>query len=329
MGTHSSDERPTLDAFLSQTIGQQGRAGRDFVALCQSIAVAGKMISSKVNLAGLAGMIGETGETNVQGELVQMLDQYAHDAFLSALSHRGHTALIVSEESEEALVVDTPEAPGRYIVAVDPLDGSSNIDCNVTIGTIFGIFERKGERATVDDVFCRGDDIYAAGYVIYGSGTLIVLATDEGVNGFTLDPAVGEFYLSHPDIKMPRGKIYSCNEAYSLQWAPGYTRWIDGAKQAGWKARYVGSLVADVHRNLLKGGVYFYPASTSAPKGKLRLLYEGFPLAFMVEKAGGGATDGVERILDRVPTALHERTPLLIGDSDSVAELTRLAQEDN
>jgi fructose-1,6-bisphosphatase I len=328
MSTQTSEEAKTLDAFLSGTIGQQGQEGRDFVSLCQSIATAGKMISSKVNLAGLAGMLGETGETNVQGELVQMLDQYAHDAFLDALSHRGHTGIIVSEEAEEAIVVDSAEAPGRFLVAVDPLDGSSNIDCNVTIGTIFAVFKKRGARAAVSDLFHAGEEIYASGYVIYGSGTLIVLATDDGVNGFTLDPAVGEFFLSHPNMAMPVGKIYSCNDAYSKQWVPGYSRWIDDAKDAGWKARYVGSLVADVHRNLLKGGVYFYPASTVAPQGKLRLLYEGFPLAYMVEKAGGAATDGIERILDKVPTSLHERTPLVIGGHKSVAELTRRAQED-
>jgi fructose-1,6-bisphosphatase I len=219
-------------------------------------------------------------------------------------------------------------------VTVDPLDGSSNIDVNATIGTIFGILRRQspeGQQATVDDVLRTGRDLVAAGYIIYGSGTVLVLATELGVNGFTLDPTVGEFFLSHPNIRIPdRCGIYSVNEGYAAHWQPGVLEFVSRMKDAERKttARYIGSLVADFHRNLLKGGVFVYPATTKSPQGKLRLLYEGFPLAFVAEKAGGRATDGRVDILDRVAASLHERTPLVIGNAAEVAEATALMSKD-
>jgi len=329
--TAQFEEGTTLDRFLMETLATFPGATGTFVNLCQSIALAGKMISSRVNRAGLAGMIGGTGETNIQGEFVQLLDRYADDTFIRALEHRGHTAMVVSEEREEPVLVPTQWHSGRYVVTVDPLDGSSNIDVNATIGTIFGIFRRtspEGGPAQPSDALRPGTELVAAGYIVYGSGTVFVLASEAGVHGFTLDPMVGEFFLSHPDIQVPDGKTYSCNEAYSAQWQPGVQRFLAEAKQEGFKARYIGSLVADFHRNLLKGGVFVYPATPSSPQGKLRLLYEGFPLAYIIEKAGGAATDGRMRILDKTPDALHARTPLVIGSTGLVERLTQAMRED-
>lgn len=319
------EEGTTLDRFLMETLQSYPGATGTFVNLTQSIALAGKMISSRVNRAGLAGMLGGTGEVNIQGEFVQKLDRYANETFIRALEHRGHTCMVVSEEDDEPVLVGEQWHSGRYVVTVDPLDGSSNIDVNATIGTIFGVYRRKSEEGTVAnlaDALRPGSELMAAGYIVYGSGTIMVLGSEAGVHGFTLDPSVGEFFLSHPSIQIPRGKIYSCNEAYAANWQPGVRTFLDGAKKRGFSARYIGSLVADFHRNLLKGGVFVYPATAKEPNGKLRLLYEAFPLAYLVERAGGSATDGRGRILDRLPTTLHERTPLVIGSTELVDELT-------
>lgn len=274
-------------------------------------------------------MYGETGEVNVQGEFVQKLDAYANTTFKRALEHAGVCCLIASEEDEGPFFIPEPYRSGRYVFCMDPLDGSSNIDVNATIGTIFAIYRRKtpeGERAELSDVLRPGHELGAAGYVIYGSGVVMVLATDDGVNGFTLDPSVGEFFLSHPNIQLsPSGKTYSVNEGYAASWPDELRAWVESLKapKAGWAARYIGSLVADVHRNLLKGGIFLYPATKKNPEGKLRVLFEAFPLAFIVEKAGGAATDGRQRILDLVPSSLHQRTPLFIGNADDVAAATR------
>ena len=324
MSARQFEEGTTLDRFLMETMSATPGATGEFVNLCQSIALAGKMISSRVNRAGLAGMLGGTGDVNIQGEFVQKLDVYAHETFVRALEHRGHTAMVVSEEAEGPIHTGEPWHSGTYVVAVDPLDGSSNIDVNASIGTIFGIFRRKspvGAEGDLGDILRCGRELEGAGYILYGAGTVLVLATSFGVNGFTLDPSVGEFFLSHPSIQSPKSRIYSCNEAYSPQWHAGVRDWLDGAKKAGYKARYIGSLVADFHRNLLKGGTFLYPATESSPEGKLRLLYEAFPLAYIVERAGGAASDGQGAILDRVASALHERAPLYIGDPDDVAAL--------
>lgn len=325
------EEGTTLDRFLMETLATYPGATGTFVNLCQSIALAGKMISSRVNRAGLAGMIGGTGDVNIQGEFVQKLDRYADDTFIRALEHRGHTAMVVSEERDEPVQVPSQWHSGRYVVTVDPLDGSSNIDVNATIGTIFGIFRRitpEGGPATPEDALRPGSDLIAAGYIVYGSGTVFVLASEAGVHGFTLDPTVGEFFLSHPNIRVPDGKLYSCNEAYAASWQPGVQRFLREAKTEGFKARYIGSLVADFHRNLLKGGVFLYPATADAPDGKLRLLYEGFPLAYIVEKAGGAATDGRTRILDLTPDELHARTPLVIGSTGLVERISAAMRSD-
>ena len=325
------DEGITLDRFLLATSQSHPQATGQFVTLLQQVTLAAKMISARVNRAGLAGMIGGTGETNIQGEFVQKLDVYANETLKRALEHPGVCALIVSEEEEEPIQIPAPFHSGRYVFTTDPLDGSSNIDVNATIGTIFGVFKRnsqEGQPGTLDDVLHRaGHEQIAAGYVIYGSGTLLVLATkDTGVNGFTLDPSVGEFFLSHPNLRLsPTASLYSLNEGYSELWDPRLKAYIASLKAPakGMSQRYIGSLVADFHRNLLKGGLFVYPATSTAPKGKLRVLYEAFPLAFIVELAGGAATNGRDRILDMRASSLHERTPLVIGNTELVEECTR------
>ena len=327
------EEGTTLDRFLMDSMREFPGATGNFVNLCQSIALAGKMIAARVNRAGLAGMLGAAGGQNVHGEFVQKLDIYANGVFKGALEHRGHTCMIVSEEEGGPVLVPSQYESGDYVVTLDPLDGSSNIDCNATIGSIFGIYRRKspvGTPAGPEDVLRPGTELEASGYIIFGSGTLLVLATPLGVYGFTLDPSVGEFFLSHPNLTLPKGQIYSVNEGYRAQWQPGVVRFIDSLQQAEkpWKARYIGSLVADVHRNILKGGVFLYPATPGSPDGKLRLLYEAIPLAYLIERAGGAATDGRRRILDIQPRDIHDRTPLVIGDRDEVARATEWMSND-
>ncbi len=323
------EEGITLDRFLLETTRAHPDATGKFVTLLQQVTLAAKMVSSRVNRAGLAGMLGQTGDKNIQDEFVMKLDVYANDTFKKALEHPGVCAVVVSEEEAEPIYTPEPFHSGRYVFAMDPLDGSSNIDVNATIGTIFGIFRRRsdeGTRATMADILRQGDEMVAAGYVIYGSGTLLVLATrDSGVNGFTLDPSVGEFFLSHRNITLaPSAKLYSINEGYRAEWSDAMRAYIDGLKAPGrgFSQRYIGSLVADFHRNLLKGGVFLYPATAKAPSGKLRVMYEAFPLAYIAEIAGGAATDGRRRILDIELAELHQRTPLVIGNKELVAEAT-------
>ncbi len=327
------DEGMTLHRFIFETTQAHPEATGQFATLLQQVSLAARMVSSRVNRAGLAGMLGETGQTNVQGEFVQKLDEYANDTFKRALEHPGVVALIASEEDEEPSYTPERFRSGRYVFCMDPLDGSSNIDVNASIGTIFAVYRRKspeGSRADLSDVLRPGHEIGAAGYIIYGSGTILVLSTGNGVHGFTLDPSIGEFFLSHKDIRLKdTAKTYSVNEGYAASFDPRLRAWIEARKAPGmgWSARYIGSLVADFHRNLLKGGVFLYPATQSSPKGKLRMLYEAFPLAFLVEQAGGAATDGQRRILDLCPTGLHDRTPLYIGNRGPVDEITALLRD--
>ncbi|MAY81599.1 MAG: class 1 fructose-bisphosphatase [Deltaproteobacteria bacterium] len=321
------EEGTTLDRFIFETTKSHADATGQFATLLKQVSLAARLVSSRVNRAGLAGMLGGTGEMNVQGEFVQKLDIYANDTFKSALEHPGVCCAICSEEDEEATLTPDRFHSGKYVFCMDPLDGSSNIDVNATIGTIFGIFSRKSEEgtpATKEDILQTGSEVVAAGYIVYGSGTVLVLAVDGQVNGFTLDPVVGEFFLSHPDIRLaPNALTYSTNEAYAYSWEPKLRDYIDGLKQSGqgWRARYIGSLVADFHRNLIKGGIFLYPATKKAPEGKLRLMYEAFPLAYIVETAGGAATNGHQRILDIEPESVHARTPLFIGNAENVADL--------
>lgn len=326
------EEGTSLHRFIHETTQAHPDATGQFANLLQQVSLAARLVAARVNRAGLAGMYGETGEINVQGEFVQKLDAYANDTFKRALEHAGVVCLIASEEDEGPFFPPERYRSGRYVFCMDPLDGSSNIDVNATIGTIFAIYRRKspeGSQADMADVLRAGHELGAAGYIIYGAGVILVLATSEGVNGFTLDPSVGEFFLSHPNIRLgPSGRTYSVNEGYAASWPDELRAWVDALKRpgAGWAARYIGSLVADVHRNLLKGGIFLYPATKKNPEGKLRVLFEAFPLAFIVEAAGGAATDGRRRILDIVPTSLHQRTPLIIGNKDDVESATRALQ---
>jgi fructose-1,6-bisphosphatase I len=296
----------------------------EFTSLLNHISLAIRIINSRVRAAGLAGLLGYTGETNVQGEEVQKLDAYANDVLISVLERSGHCGLLASEELEEARF---PESRGKYVVLFDPLDGSSNIDTNVGIGTIFAMLRRKTPKdaPSLEDALRPGHEIVAAGYTLYGPSTVFVLSTGHGVHAFTLDPNVGEFFLSHPNIRCPlRGNCYSVNEGYYPRWAREVQKWNGWMKEEHKESgrpyghRYVGSLVADAHRTLLKGGIFVYPADTKSPRGKLRLLYEANPMAFLFEQAGGAATDGTQRILDTKPTQLHERTPLVLGSSEDV-----------
>jgi fructose-1,6-bisphosphatase I len=305
----------------------------EFTSLLNHISLAIRIINSRVRAAGLADMLGYTGETNVQGEEVQKLDSYANDVLLNILDRSGHCGVIGSEELEEAKLA---EHHGKYVVVFDPLDGSSNIDTNVGIGTIFAILRRSEPKLalpSLGDALRPGREIIAAGYVLYGPSTIFVLSTGHGAHAFTLDPSIGEFFLSQPDIMCPaRGGCYSVNEGNYSRWTPEiqkWARWIKGdassapASIDGYKtpygSRYVGSMVADAHRTLVKGGLFAYPADTKSPNGKLRLLYEANPMAFLFEQAGGAATDGKDRILDLMPTELHQRTPVVLGSKEDVA----------
>lgn len=323
------EEGTTLDRFLLETTRDHPEASGQFVTLLKQVALAGKLVSARVNRAGLAGMFGATGSMNIQGEYVQKMDLYANETFKGALEHAGVVCMMVSEEEEAPIFVPDRFRHGNYIFCMDPLDGSSNIDTNASIGTIFCVFRRcsgGNGRGDPSDVLRSGREIVAAGYIVYGAGTVLVLSTGEGVQGFTLDPTVGEFFLSHADIRLgDKTRSYSCNEAYSAQWDPRLRAWLDRVKDPalGWSARYIGSLVGDFHRNLVKGGVFLYPPTAKSPKGKLRLLYEAFPLAYLVENAGGAASDGAMPILDKVPSSIHERTALFIGDRDNVDEIVR------
>lgn len=307
----------------------------EFTSLLNHISLAIRIINSRVRAAGLANLLGYTGETNVQGEQVQKLDEFSNDVMLNVLERSGHCGVIGSEEVEEAILAQNH---AKYVCLFDPLDGSSNIDTNVGIGTIFAILRRsdpKLSRPNLADALRPGREIVAAGYVLYGPSTIFVLSTGQGAHGFTLDPSIGEFFLSNPDIKCPtRGNCYSVNEGNFARWTPeiqAWCRWIKGRSPAGknadgtepyktpYGARYVGSLVADAHRTLIKGGIFAYPADSKSKNGKLRLLYEANPMAFLFEQAGGAATTGKDRILDLVPSELHQRVPLVIGSSEDVA----------
>ncbi|HEY8091813.1 MAG TPA: class 1 fructose-bisphosphatase [Polyangiaceae bacterium] len=306
----------TLEAHItSGTRGVPGATG-DLASLLSSVALAVRIIHTKVRAAGLAGMLGYTGETNVQGEEVQKLDVMANEILLAVLEKSGRCSMAASEELDEARHFGPG---GKYIVAFDPLDGSSNIDVNISIGTIFSVLR------AADGPLQPGTKIVAAGYSVYGSATTLVLSTGHGVHGFTLDPGVGEFFLSHPNIRCPeRGSMYSINEGNMARWDERTKKWAawvkseDPAQKLPYGHRYVGSLVADAHRTLLKGGIFAYPSDRKSPEGKLRVLYEANPMAFLFEQAGGMATNGVDRILDLVPKGLHDRTPLVLGSRADV-----------
>ena len=299
------------------------------------IAVGAKIISSHVNKAGLAQVLGATDKVNVQGERVQKLDEFANFVLVNALDHTGHVGGIATEEEEEIIAIQRQHHGGRYLIMMDPLDGSSNIDVNVSIGTIFAIHRRKspeGEPADVDDFLQPGKDLVCAGYIIYGSSTMLVYSTGDGVHGFTLDPHIGEFILSHENITIPdKCPILSINESYESRWHEWTRRYVSWFKETGgfdgkFTSRYIGSLVADFHRNLLRGGIFLYPSDKKTATGKLRLLYEAQPMAFLAKHAGGYASTGEMAILDIQPQELHQRVPLIIGNRRAVEEAEKYVE---
>ena len=315
----------TIERFILDQQHEHPDATGALTNLLYDMALSAKIIASKTTRAGLAEVLGSAGEENVQGEEVQKLDVFAQRTIFRLNDHTGRLAVMASEEEEDIIPIPERFDVGKYVLLFDPLDGSSNIDVNVSVGTIFGIYHRKtaSGRGTLEDCLQHGRDLVAAGYILYGSSTMMVYATaGGGVHGFTLDPAIGEFLLSHPNIRFPETpKYYSVNQGYQPYWSKGvqaYTEWLqaDTSEKKGLSLRYIGSLVADFHRNLLTGGVFYYPADTKDPKkpgGKLRLLYEAGPLAFLAQQAGGYASDGTQAILDIQPTSLHQRVPLYIG----------------
>jgi len=331
----------TLNEFIIERQTDFPYAKGELSRLLTHMALAAKVVNWEVNRAGLVDILGTTGEVNVQGESVQKLDEFANEKFAIALKGTSECCGIATEECSDIIKFDTDMAKdGKYIVCIDPLDGSSNIDVNVSIGTIFSIYRRVspiGHEAQVEDFLQEGTRQVAAGYVIYGSSTMLVYTTGRGVNGFTLDPSIGDFCLSHSDIKVPlSGQIYSVNEGNYMQFSEGvqkyinYCKEVDEATKRPFSARYIGSLVADFHRNLLKGGIYMYPPTKKHKTGKLRLVYECNPMAFLIEQAGGMAVDneGV-RIMDIKPTDLHQRVPLYVGSRSMVKNVMTFINEND
>jgi fructose-1,6-bisphosphatase I len=320
----------TLHEFILDRQADFPFASGELSRILNDIAVASKIVSRDVRKAGLVDhILGAQGELNVQGEEQQKLDVIADNQFIRAFQNGGEVCGIASEENDDFVAFTNETAKnGKYIVLFDPLDGSSNIDVNVSIGTIFSIYRRTsaiGTLANLEDMLQKGSEQIAAGYVLYGSSTMLVYTTGAGVNGFTLDPSIGEFCLSHPNMKIPEsGRIYAMNEGNIAVCEPGIQKYIaycqslENDKGAPYSGRYIGSLVADFHRNLIKGGIYIYPATNTAPEGKLRLLYECNPLAFIVEQAGGIASTGKERVLDIKPARLHQRVPFFVGSKTMV-----------
>lgn len=322
----------TLGEFIIEKQNDFPEATGDLSLLLSAIQLATKVVNREINKAGLADIIGSTGTENVQGEVQQKMDLYANDKFKAALEARGEVCGIASEEEDEFISFDSERGcNGKYVVLMDPLDGSSNIDVNVSVGTIFSIYKRispVGTPVTLADFLQPGDQQVAAGYVIFGSSTMLVYSTGNGVHGFTCDPSLGVFYLSHENMKMPEnGQIYSINEGNYLKFPEGVKKYlkfcqeIDDETQRPYTSRYIGSLVSDFHRNLLKGGIYIYPSTATAPQGKLRLLYECNPIAFLMEQAGGKAVDGLQRILEMIPTELHQRVPFFCGSTNMVNDV--------
>ena len=330
----------TLDEFTIQAIRHLPKATGELSALLRDIGLAAKRIHVEVNKIGLVDMLGDAGTVNIQGEDVKKMDVFANNQMIGVLKHGISCAGIGSEEMDDVVVFDDEMSnQSKYVVMFDPLDGSANIDTNISIGTIFGVYRRKskpGQPCNIGDFLQPGIAQIAAGYIVYGSSTMLVYATRRGANGFTLDPAIGEFCLSHPDIQCPAsGKIYSVNHGNFFKYEKPVQDYITCCQKktadtgGPYTNRYIGSMVADVHRTLIKGGIFMYPGTTGKPAGKLRLMYECNPFAFIVEVAGGKATNGVQRILDIQPEHLHQRTPIFIGSENMVQEcLSYLKTED-
>ena len=325
----------TLGEFIIKNQTQFPDSSGELSKLISSLRLAAKIVNAEINKAGLVeDILGEVGHQNVQGEDQMKLDLYANQKFINAIEARQIVCGIASEEEESYIAFDSPQCRrGKYVILIDPLDGSSNIDVNVSIGTIFSIYKRVtpvGSKATIEDFLQPGKNQVAAGYIIYGSSTMLVYTTGNGVNGFTLDPTIGSYFLSHPDMKIPiDGSIYSVNEGNYPFFAQGlkdylrHIKQVDAKQNTPYSSRYIGSLVSDIHRNILKGGIYMYPGTTLKPRGKLRLCYECNPMAYIMEQAMGQATDGTQRVLDIVPQELHERCPLYAGSQNMIDEVQR------
>ncbi len=318
----------TLGEFIIENQSEFKYSSGELSRLINSIRLAAKVVNHEVNKAGLVDIIGAAGETNIQGEDQQKLDVYANDKFIQTLTNRNIVCGIGSEENDDFIAINSSDEnnQNKYVVLMDPLDGSSNIDVNVSVGTIFSVYRRitpVGTPVTIDDFLQKGDAQVAAGYVIYGTSTMLVYTTGHGVNGFTLNPAIGTFYLSHPNMQFPEnGNIYSINEGNYAHFPQGVKEYIkycqEEKEDRPYTSRYIGSLVSDFHRNLIKGGIYIYPQTSKAPNGKLRLLYECNPMAYLAEQANGAATDGFQRIMDIKPTELHQRVPIFCGSRNMV-----------
>jgi fructose-1,6-bisphosphatase I len=327
----------TLGQFIIEKQADFPYAKGELSRLLRDIGIAAKVVNREINKAGLTDKLGEVGSINVQGEAQKILDVYANEQFISALSSGGECCLVASEENEEVVLLNqTVSKNAKYAVAIDPLDGSSNIDVNVAVGTTFSIYRRKSKEGPgqLEDILQKGTEQVAAGYIVYGSSTMLVYTTGNGVNGFTLDPSIGEFCLSHANIKIPEnGTIYSMNEGNYVHFPEGVKKYIkycqieDEATSRPYTSRYIGSMVADLHRNMIKGGVYIYPTTASAPHGKLRLVYECNPLAFIIEQAGGRATNGFDRILDIEVTEIHQRESIFIGSTEMVLKAEEFMAE--
>lgn len=336
-----TQHRPTtMGEFLVESQESIPGATGELTQVLSSIRLASKIVHREINKAGLVDILGIAGSENVQGESQMKLDIYAHDTFVKAMRNMGEVCGVASEEEEHYIQFnDDIHAKSKYVVLMDPLDGSSNVDVNVSVGTIFSIYKRVtpvGTPVSLEDFLQPGNKQVAAGYVIYGSSTMLVFTTGQGVNGFTLDPSIGTYCLSHPNMKMPEmGKIYSINEGNYVHFPDGvkkylkYCQELDPESGRPYTSRYIGSLVSDLHRNMLKGGIYIYPKGTLAPNGKLRLLYECNPLAFITEQAGGRATDGFRRIMDIQPEELHQRVPYFVGSTAMVLEAESFLQSED
>ena len=334
MVKHTATSVVTIDRFIIEQERLHPEATGELSGILYDLALAAKMIANKVRMAGLADILGAAGSENVQGEQQQRLDVLSNEIIVKAMDHTGRLCAMASEEEPGIIQIPEHFKCGKYVLLFDPLDGSSNIDVNVPVGTIFSVVRKitRGRHGEMEDLLQPGRRQVAAGYILYGSSTMMVYTTGQGAHGFTLDPSIGEFLLSHPDIRIPEsGRYLSVNDSYEQHWDDNVKllmrkyRGLDTTRKA-LIVRYVGSLVADFHRNLLGGGVFAYPANSKAPRGKLRLLYEANPLAFIVEQAGGAASDGRQRVLDVHPTELHQRTPLYIGSKKDVELATQVLE---
>jgi len=323
----------TLDEFIIKRQKDFPYASGELTGLLRDIGVAAKIVNREVNKAGLVNIIGEVENSNSSGDVVQKLDMYANDKLIECLKNSGECCGIASEENEDYLELPSVESKAaKYVVVFDPLDGSSNIDVNVSVGTIFGIYRRKSDTSgpvQLDDFLQKGTELVGAGYVVFGTSTILVYSTGNGVNGFTLDPSIGEFCLSHKDITIPdRGNYYSVNQGYYLKFDVEMRRYIDYCSDLNLRLRYIGSMVSDIHRIMLQGGIFLYPNTRKFPNGKLRLLYECNPLSFLIEQAGGKAINTkLERILDMSPTELHQRTSIVIGSPGMVDEMKAFVEK--